>query len=280
VRRTGLALAVLATATCGTTPPPAAAPSTSASPVIPAVAGIEAEAVLLRTDEAIGGRFQVRVTATGDEAFTVTAVALDSPGFAALPATTMTTEFEPGWVIDLPTPYGAPDCGAEPLPAAALLTVVRPGGAEEEVRVPLSADVLADVHGEECAELSVLEEVGIRVTGLVEDGDALTGSLILDRRDGEEAVSATRLGRSVLVDVAVDGLPLVLASGEPTVATSITFTPASCDPHVLAETKKPYVFPLTVEVGNRGPVPVDLPLEEPARERLAALVQRVCASTR
>jgi hypothetical protein len=182
-------------------------------------------------------------------------------------------------VIDLPTPYGAPVCDTTPLPAAAGLTLVRPGGRVESVRVPLAADVLELVHHEECAMRAVAEVVDVSVTGLVDDGDALLGTLTLTRRDGEPRVAATTLSRSVLLDAAADGLPLVLAGDERSVSTTVSFTPASCDPHVLSETKKPYVFPLTVEVAGADPVPVDLPLDAAARDRLAALVQRVCGAT-
>jgi len=241
------------------------------------VPGIEAEAVRLRTDEAVGGRIQVRVTDTGDDGFTVTGVALDSPGFTALPATAVTAEFAPGRVIDLPTPYGAPVCGTAPVPAAARLTVVRPGGQEESVRAPMAADVLEVVHHEECGALTVAQAVTVSLTGLADDGDALVGTLTLTRRDGDRRVAATALNRSVLLEATAEGLPLVLGSGERQVTTAVSFTPATCDPHVLSETKKPYVFPLAVEVAGADPVPVDLPLDEAARGRLAALVQRVCA---
>ena len=274
-----VAVVAVLTAACGTTPPPAAEPAPSASataPSVPAVPGMEAEAVRLRTDEAVGGRFQVRVTNTGDGVFTVTSVALNSHGFTALPASAVTAEFPPGRVIDLPTPYGEPVCDAAPLPAAARLTVTRAGGPEEPVLVPLAADVLQLVHDEECAVRAVAEVVDIGVTDLADDGDVLTGTLTLTRRGGDERVVATALSRSVLIEPTADGLPLVLPRGERTAGTEVSFTPASCDPHVLSETKKPYVFPLTVEVGDADPVPVDLPLDEAARGRLAALVQRVC----
>jgi hypothetical protein len=273
-----LVLVAVLTAACGT-PPPAAAPapaSASAAARVPAVPGIEAEAVRLRTDEAVGGQVQVRVTSTGDDGFTVTAVALDSAGFTALPPVAVTAEFAPGRVIDLPTPYGVPVCSAAPLPAAVQLTVVRPDGRVESVRAPLAADVLEVVHDEECAVLAVAEVVDVSVTGLADDGDALSASLTLTRRSGDQRVAATALSRSVLLEAAADGLPLVLAGGERSATTAVSFTPATCEPHVLAETKKPYVFPLMVEVGDGDPVPVDLPLDAAARARLAALVQRVC----
>ena len=281
MRRTAIGLLVAVTAACGTTPSPSADPSPSA-PVgtaagVPAVPGLRAEAVRLRTDEAIGGQFQVRITNTGDDAFRVTSVALDSPGFTALPPSSETAEFAAGRVIDLPTPYGAPVCDAEPIPAAAQLTVVRPDGSQEAVRAPLSADVLGLIHDEECAVLAVAEVVDVAVTDLADEGDSLAGSLTLTRREGDEPVVATTPGRSVLVDVTPDGLPLELAADRRSARTDVSFTPATCDPHVLSETKKPFVFPLTIQVGDDDPVAMDLPLDQTPRDRLAALVQRVCA---
>lgn len=272
MRRTALALAVALLAACATEPE-AAEPSPS--PTIPPVPGIEAEAVQLRTDEAIGGQVQVRITATGDEGFTVTAVAIDSPGFAPLPARAVTAEYAPGRTIDLPTPYGEPVCSVAALPAATRLSVVRPDGVAEDLRVPLEAEVLGRIHDRECAALAVTEVVDIAVTGLREDGDALTGELGLIRRAGEKPVAVTRLDRSVLIDVVADGLPLEMAGER--AATAVSFTPASCDPHVLSETKQPFRFPMLVVVGDDEPVPMDLPLSDADRDLLAALVERVCA---
>jgi hypothetical protein len=45
---------------------------------------------------------------------------------------------------------------------------------------------------------------------------------------------------------------------------------------VLSETKKPFVFPLSVTVGDGDEVAVNLPLDQASRDQLTALVQRVC----
>jgi hypothetical protein len=79
----------------------------------------------------------------------------------------------------------------------------------------------------------------------------------------------------VLIDVAAEDLPLELSGDRGEIP--VSFTPATCDPHVLSETKQPYLFPLHVVVGDGEPVPLDLPLDVVARDQLAALVQRVCA---
>lgn len=269
-----MALAAATCAACGTAP---AVSTSSPAPAVAPVPGVSAEAVRLRTDEAIGGRFQVRITNTGDAPFSVTAVALESPGFSVLPAAPVAAEFAPRRVIDLATAYGEPVCDTAPAPAAARLTVVRGGGAAESVLVPLDGDALDVVHDEECAVRAVGEVVDIAVTDLADDGDALVGTLELTRAGGEEPVVASALGRSVLIEATAEDLPVELAPEDGSVTTAVSFTPATCDPHVLSETKKPYVFPLTVQVGEADPVPVDLPFEQAALDRLAALVQRVCA---
>ena len=275
-----IALVVALAAGCGSPAGTGSSASPSATlssgPPVPPVAGIAAEAVRLRTDEAVGGQVQVRVTNTGDQPFTVTSVAIDSPGFAPLPPRAETATYRPRQVIDLPTPFGDPVCAVAAQPAAARLTVVRADGTTEELRVPLAADVLDRIHAGECAVEGVLAVVDIQVDGLHDDGDGSTGTLTLTRRGGAEPVTVTRLSRSVLIEPTIDGLPLRLTGGADTASASVRFTPASCDPHVLAETKQPYLFVLGVDVGDQDEVPVDLPLDDGDRAALAAMVQRVC----
>lgn len=280
------AVALLAGA-CGQGAAPSSVPPSSAgpplsppgatAPQVPAVPGIEAEAVRLRTDEAVGGRVQVRITNTGTAPFTVTAVVIDSPGSAPVPAPGTSATYAPGQTIDLPTPVGAAVCDAATEPAAARLTVVRPDGAVEELRVPLAGDGLARVHREECAVAAVAEVVEVALTDLTADGDRLSGAVVLTRRSGDEPVEVTALARSVLVEpVPADELPVALTPDRAELRLPVTFEPATCDPHVLAEAKKPYVFPLTVVVGEREAVPVDLPVDDGQRAMLQELVDRVC----
>jgi hypothetical protein len=282
MRRAAVGVAVLLCAACGSTgeAAPSAEPSSAAptSSAVPAVPGIEAEVVRLRTDVVVGGRVQVRVTDTGTEPFTVTAVALDAPGFAPLPPTSLTAEFAPGRVIDLPTPYGEPDCAAAPDPVAGRLTLSRPGGAVEEVRVPLAGDDLAVVHREECAVAGVLAVAGVALSGLTSDGETATGSVVLTRSgDDDRPVTVTDVRRSVLFDVTLDGLPLELGAGQDEASGPVTLTVATCEPHVLAETKQPFLFPLQVAVGGAEAVPVPLPVGEAQQQLLWALVDGVCA---
>ncbi|NEK59726.1 hypothetical protein GCU56_17860 [Geodermatophilus sabuli] len=280
-RRAALAAAVVLLCTaCSGDPAPAparAAAPTTAGPTVPAVPGIDAEVVRLRTDVAVGGQVHVRVTDTGDQPFTITALALDSPGFEPLPAAPMTAAFAPRRVIELPVRYGEPRCTAEPAPVAARLTVLRPDGAAQEVRVPLSGDDLDVVHREECAVAGVLSEAAISLMGLTLEGDEVRGAVVLTRRgSGDRPIVVTDARGSVVLDVSADGLPLELGEGDVEASVAVAFTPATCAPHVLAETKQPFVFPLLVAVGDREGVPVPLPVEPAQVDLFWALVAQVC----
>ena len=271
-----LVLALLCAGCAGATGAGGPAPA-PAAPAVPAVPGIEAEVVRMRTDVTVDGQVHVRVTDTGDQPFTVTGVALDSPGFAPLPTTALTAGFEPGRTIALRTSYGQPDCAAQVAPLAARLTVVRPDGAVEELRVPLAGDDLDVVHREECAVAGVLAVAGVELTGLAAGEEAVTGTVVLTRTgDDDRAVTVVDARRSVVLDVAVEGLPLELRPGEERVTADLAFTPASCEPHVLAETKQPFVFPLSVVVGDAEPVAVPLPVDEAQQALLWDLLDRVC----
>ncbi|RBY82658.1 hypothetical protein [Blastococcus sp. TF02A-26] len=287
MRRTAAALAVLlACAGCGSDASPSSS-GTSSSPgpssaalrtgaPVPPVEGIAAEAVENRTDRAAGGQVQVKVSDTGAEPFSVTSVAIDSPGFEPLPAVPVTASFVPGRRIDLPTPYGAPVCDTAAEPAAARLTVVRPSGAVEELRVPMAAEVLTVVHGRLCASLAVGDLVTVEVVDLVERPESLVGRLVLTRAgDDERPVVATRVEGNVLYSADAP-LPLELTAGQREASVELTLTTARCDPHALADVKQPYLMPLSVSVDGGEEIPVDLPLDESQRELLRLLTVRVC----
>ncbi|WP_369256148.1 hypothetical protein [Geodermatophilus amargosae] len=284
MRRTAAWLAVLLCAACGSaesSSSPSSSPSSTSSapaagPAVPPVPGIGAEAVELRTDEALGGQVQVRVTDSGTEPFTVTSVAIDSPGFAPLPDRAVTAAFAPGRTIDLPAPYGEAVCERTAEPAVARLTVVRPDGRTEALRVPLAAEVLGRIHEERCAVRAVLAVADVSVGALSADGDAVTGTLVLSRAgDDDRPVTVTRLEGNVLYGTTAD-LPRTLEAGESRLEVGLEFTMARCDPHALAEVKQPYLFLLGLQVAGDDEAAADLPLDEAQRDVLAALVDRAC----
>ncbi|GAB4080767.1 hypothetical protein GCM10028783_17150 [Modestobacter muralis] len=253
-------------------PAPAAVPA-----AVPEVPGMAAESFRHRSDVALGDSFQVRLTNTGTAPFTVTSVQLDSPGFAVLPARELSQEFAPGRRYDLTARFGAVVCSASPDPVAALLTITRDGGLAEEVRVPLAGPVLTDVHAEQCAVEAVTSAAPVSLQGLVATDDAVTGEVVLTRAAGSEPVAVTALQRSVVLEPLLStALPATLEDGE--LRLPVTFRPATCEPHALAETKQPFLFPLLVSVAEGTPVAVTLPLDDAQRGLLQDLLGRVCAA--
>ena len=164
------------------------------------------------------------------------------------------------------------------MPAVAELTVGRPDGTVEQLEVPAAGDVLELIHSQECAVLAVAEVVDIAVTDLHEEGDTLAGSLTLTRRTGDDPVTASRVERSVLIAGRRGAAPGDgRRRGDRSRArwrSSRRTASRTCS----SETKKPFVFPLSVTVGDGDEVPVNLPLDQAARDQLTALVQRVCAA--
>ncbi|WP_157944007.1 hypothetical protein [Blastococcus atacamensis] len=145
----------------------------------------------------------------------------------------------------------------------------------EGLRVPLAGGVPARVHVEECAAARVAAVAELRVTELDARDGELAGRLVVRRVDGDQSVSVRRIGRSVLLDAWAD-LPLELTARAGAAEVGVTFRPGTCEPHVLSETKKPYVFPLEVTLGEEPPVVVELPVDDELRTALADLVQLVC----
>lgn len=289
-----LAPIVVAAALTGCSSAPAGPPAPSSESTAPTslhyddpVEGMTAWAYRTRVDDAAGGRFQIKVTNTGDEPFSVASTGLDSPGFQPLPPSPRDTEFRPGARIDLPTPYGTVRCGTDDVaePAYAVLGIVRPDGSQEQVRVPMPSDhdVLTRIHDEECQVSALAEAVTVQFVELRTVGSGaeqvVQGDLRLIRRDSPAAIAVTALRGNVLYDVAPLGdtlLPTTLEADRTEVSLPVEVFPATCDAHVIAETKKPFVFPLWISVDAAEPVFTEIPVSAEQRDLLYASLILVC----
>ncbi len=251
---------------------------------------MSALAVRLRTDVAVGGQFQTRITNTGSEPFSVLAVSLDSPGFERLPFGGRPATYQPGATIDLPTQYGPARCGAGGTvdPAFAALQVQRPDGRIEEARVPLEApdDILDRIHTEECHLLALAAAVAVSLGGftLAEDeGEAvLQADITLTRRSNTEEITLTELRGSVVFDVsfAQDGdppRPMAAQDDELVVPVVLRMTGRGCDAHVLGETKQPFLFPYFVSFDGGQPQYGVLEVSTAQRDALWSYVEVACA---
>lgn len=255
MRRALLALALVAG--CGT---PAAAP--------PALTG---ELTQYRRDQALD-RFQVGVTA--DREVVVEGARLLAPGYADGPAVALDVTVPPGSRVDLPVPYGAPDCRSGVGPAVAELSLR--GG--DRVRVELGQPpVLVQVRERECRERRVAEAVELSLAPLVEGpGPVLRTALRLDRRVEGEPVVVEDVGGHVLFTLRGEGLPLVLGPDEGAAEVPLTVTTTRCDGHALAESKRTGLLLFYVGVGEDVPRRTEVAATPEQAAQLAAFATRSC----
>lgn len=256
----------------------------------PSVTGMRATAVRLRTDVAVGAQFQTRITNTGSTAFTVLAVSLDSPGFERLPFAGRPATFNPGATIDLPTRYGAPRCGSagtvDPLFSA--LQMQRPDGTIEEIRVPLEApdDIVDRIHREECHALALAAAVGVSLDGDFSLGEVdgkpvVHATITLSRGTSTEEIALVEIRGSVVsyVELAGDSDPAPsMAAGENVLVVPIviTITARTCDPHVLSETKQPFLFPFYLAFDGGQPQYGVLDVSPEQEDALWDYIQTTC----
>ncbi len=257
----------------------------------PAVPGMSALAVRLRTDVAVGGQFQTRITNTGSEAFMVLAVSLDSPAFERLPLVGRPATYRPGATIDLPTQYGAASC-AENIqvdPAFSAVQVQWPDGRIEEVRVPLEApdDIIDRIHQEECHALALAAAVDVSLGGdfnsaQVDGRTVVQATITLTRGDNtEEEIALIELRGSVVFDVsfAENSQPpqtMTVEEDQLAVPVIVRHTARGCDAHVLGETKQPFVFPFFLTFDGGTPQYGILEVSPEQREALWSYIRAVC----
>jgi len=243
---------------------------------------LSAEAYRSREDDAAGGRIHVRIANTGDAPVAVTSVALDSPGFEAAPATRREVELGPGNRIDVEAVYGPVRCDTSPEPAYALIGVADRDGSP--VRVPLAApyDVLARVHDDDCAAQDLARAVPVTLIPAAappEPTAPLPAQLVVSRGTASGDVRVDEIGGSVLY--ALHGaLPATMRADEDRLSVDITIDAARCDPHALAEAKKPFVFPLWIAVGSSEPEYSRIPVSEENRRILTNYLTVTCGARR
>ncbi|MEO7574010.1 MAG: hypothetical protein ABIX10_16400 [Acidimicrobiales bacterium] len=277
-RAVACALVAILVASCGdsTSPTTSAPPAETTTTTAPEpVNGIVAEIGTNRL-YAVDRAFGLALRNVGDEPLTVEQVQLDSGRFASLPITDREVTLQPGGRrFVLPLPYGEVRCDGEPEDVFGVVVVVDHG---EELRLDATeeyAGAVARVHTRECAAADVLDRVHITFgDDWASDGMTMSGELTLEQRHSGEPVAIDDAVGNVIFTLHLeqDHPVLRVSDDEPVARLPVTISADRCDPHAVAEFKRPYVFLSWIEVGDAEPVPVELELLGGARQALVDLV--------
>jgi hypothetical protein len=212
----------------------------------------------------------------GDEPVVVRHVQLVSDQFEPLPVTDREVTLQPtGRRFVLPLPYGEVRCDVEPTDTFDVLVIVDDG---EELRLEATeeyAGAVGRLHARECAAADVLDRVDIAFGDeWTQDGFTTSGELTMTQRHAGEPVAIDDAVGNVIFTLVLDEAHPVLrvSDEEPTASVPVTISADRCDPHAVAEFKRPYVFLSWVSVGDGEPVPVELVLTGAARQALVDLI--------
>ena len=176
----------------------------------------------------------------------------------------------------LPVPYGEPRCGDDAAETYAVVVVLDDG---REVRVPAVEEypgAVPRVHERECFAVDVHERVDFRFGDeWTQSGIAISGEVLLEQRHAGDPVAIDDARGNVIftLHVEAEGNPILqVTDDEPAASVPITISADRCDPHAVAEFKRPYVFLTWIAVGDGEPVPVELEATGAARDALDQLI--------
>jgi hypothetical protein len=218
-----------------------------------------------------------------DREMHIEGVQLDSPLFVELPPEEREARVRAGRSTGMPLPFGEPACDGEADGPAQLVATVD----GDEVHVPIDespSDLLATMHGNECAEVEVHEQIDLQLDdGWQRTGPTtIEGDLVMAQRDGGVTAAIDQITGNVLFTVLTDdpagdandpaGTWLEVSDDQPSTTGHIQIKVARCDPHALIEFKRPFVLTGFVRLGDADVVRVDIEAQGSARQTMGELM--------
>lgn len=263
------ALCMILVAGCGSSVPPVDDGTADES-------GLRASASRTRDDDNIGGQFQTRLANTGRTTVHVVSVALESPGFEPAAPSVRGVSLGSGNQIDIPTQYGPARCDVAPTPAS--VSVVVDSGQTLSIPLETPYDVLDTIARQECTASTLARSVELTLRPFPDTGlDSLAAELVVERLDTNEPVRVDEVRGSVLYGLSAR-LPTVLGPDAESLVVPVEITAATCAAHSIADSKKPFVFPVFLAVGDADTVYARIPVPTAVQESVIAFQTRVCST--
>lgn len=200
--------------------------------------------------------------------------------FTQQPPTPRVTVLEPGQRRDVPLPYGAVRCGGPAPEQPSVVARTRAASGVGDVTLRLPADeVLADLRADECAQRAVLRGVAVGFGPSwqpTRDPTTARGVLVLRRQASHDVITVDGPNDNVIFSVTAiegGGTPRErLPAAAQTATVPIEIRASRCDPHALADIKKPFHFSLWVSLGSAEAQYLEIDAKGEGREVLNDLM--------
>jgi hypothetical protein len=286
---------VLGSACAGDQPDRAATTSSLAGPVGRRIDGLTATLEQYREDE-IQGLISVQTTNRSTSTVQFVDLRLAWAGLSDEEPYARTTQLGPGVTFDIRVHQGDAVCGSPPTSAGApppgapvaLGHVSVDGGPPELVAVPIEdrRSVLPRVYRTSCEAQRLAWAADLRFgdawtpTTNAAGHPAVSGTIEVRRNQSDEAIVVTHIDGSVLLRI--NPVPpsdpvAVLAPDQQTATIPILVEQSgNCSAHALAESKKTFVIPIGVAVGDEDPAADIVTFDTAAKQLLNALINESC----
>jgi hypothetical protein len=280
-------------------PPTTAAPETTASvpPADPNEFGLRAVVDQFREDEILH-LLQVRVTNTSQVKVRIMQIQLVWPGLTVVAPTVRSDLLSPGQTLDVPIDYGVAVCSETPpgvdetppdAPAVAAATVkIGDSGPVVPTYIPIADQlhIFNRIFGPSCRDQRIQDVAKITFgptwTEVTEGGvPGLAGTIVMERNNGNEPVTLTDMGGSVLLSVHAAresaAALATLAPGRSRLEVPIVFVESgNCFPHALAESKKTFILPAQVSLNGEPPLTYELTIDVADRSQFGQMINESC----
>jgi hypothetical protein len=218
---------------------------------------------------------EAQVRTEGEVDAVVVSAVLESPLFADSPERESEVRLFPDWANRVRLPLGEPVCSAASGDTTVVLTIDAGGERRTEVLSVPDDAVLRQINAEECEQRAVLD-VATPSFGEVESQTSaeVRTTIVLTRGDSlpSEPVTLTAMTGNIVYIVELDAAAnTTLAPGEASLEVPATVRVGRCDPHVFAESKKTFVFPVHLGVGDAEPAYVEIQPDPVTRAALQKL---------
>jgi hypothetical protein len=229
---------------------------------------------------------EVIVDNQSDTDIVVAQLALRSPLFEDIEATGIDNYLvRDHWRTDFRIDFGAAICPPPEQPSLVEMAVEIDGepmhGAVEIDPAPLQR-----ISDDECGQRLVFETADIAISDeYAVDGDVLTTTIGVARRQGDEPITITAIRGAILyglepAEVVDPDVPLAsLGPDENATSIPVLLRVIRCDPHAAADIKIPFAFSAWVTIGDRPSQHITVPTSEPVKSALQSLLVDCLASS-